>query len=137
MHDEEFPAIGGGMYIAAANAHIAKQRAAELADVFVVVSGHVDDPRAFLGHGKNRAQHLVVRFGPVERPAETPEVHDVADEKQIVDLDRFQELQQLARPAIPRAKMDVGYEYRAEADFLGAIRIVHGSGVCPPSISPL
>jgi hypothetical protein len=69
------------VHIAAANAEIAEQRSAEFTDIVVVVARHIDDLRAFLCHRQDRAHHLVVVFGPIERAAQTPEIDDVADEK--------------------------------------------------------
>jgi hypothetical protein len=59
---------------------IAEHGSRELAKIFVVITGYIDDPRPVLGFPQNRPDNIVVFLRPVEILPQTPQVDYVADE---------------------------------------------------------
>ncbi|MNW08290.1 hypothetical protein D3C71_2050510 [compost metagenome] len=73
-----------------------------------MVAGDVIDLHALARPAQDLLHHVVVRLRPVPRLAQTPAVHDVADEIEVVGLVVLQEIEKILRLASPRAQMDVG-----------------------------
>ena len=82
------------------NLEIAEAAAAELAQLFVMIAGHVDDTRAMLGLAEDGAQHVVVDLRPVETAAHAPEVDDVPDQEQLLHLYVAQKIEHQLGPAL-------------------------------------
>jgi hypothetical protein len=144
MHDQQLAPIHRAMHELAMDLEIAEHRAAEFAQVLVVIAGDVDDARALLGLAQDDAQHVVVFLRPEEALAHRPQVDDVADQKQIVDFDGFQKLEQQVGPAAARPQVHIGYEHRSQPDLLSIVSVAHIcpevarlTRECPSPISPL
>ena len=104
MQDEEPAPIGGLVDRLPHELDAAENPAVVLAQGAIVVTRHVDDARALSSLVDDRAQHIVVRFRPIESALEAPEIEDVADEIELLDLDAVQKIQQLVarQPLKPR-----------------------------------
>ena len=74
---------------------------------------------------RTSAQHVVVFLRPEEVLAHRPQVDDVADEEEIFDFDRFQELEQQVGAAPARTQVDVGYEDCPELCLLAIFSVSH------------
>ena len=89
---------------------VAEADAPDLAELLVVIAGHIDDARAVLGLAEDGAQYVAVRLRPVEAAAQAPDIDDVADQNQLVGLNPAQEIQYQVGAAVARTQMDIGDE---------------------------
>ena len=119
MGDEEAAAIGGLVNGFQRQFHSAEAEAGIVAQQFVVVASDQDDAGAAVGHLEHAADHFVVGIGPEPALAQAPPVDDVADEVELLGLERAQEIDQHLGLAAAGAKVDVGNPDRAIAG-LGA-----------------
>lgn len=107
VQDKEKTAVGGAMNRFARDHDVAELQIAEAAQVLVVVAGDDRDDRA----GARRREHLAHDVGldlrPVGCAAELPEVHDVADQVEIVAVVAVEEREQRVGGALTRAQVHV------------------------------
>src|SRR3546814_8289938 len=98
----------------------------------IVIAGDVDHMGPGLGHFQDAPEHVVVRGRPVPAPFQTPSVADVADEIELLALDRFQAIEKQLRVAAARPQMDIGDPDRPELEARPEPRIMFGLGTMDP-----
>jgi hypothetical protein len=80
----------------------------EIAEVFVVVAGDVDDAGALAGLAQELLDDVVVRLLPIPCPPEAPAVENVSHQVEEIGLCLPEEIEQEFGIASPRPQMDVG-----------------------------
>ena len=81
---------------------------AKPAEEFVVVPRNIDYARAFAGFAKEFLNDIVMRLGPVNAAPHLPDVDQVADDIQSLELVRPKEFEKRGGVAIACAEMNVG-----------------------------
>jgi hypothetical protein len=93
----------------------AEMRAVIFAQKFVVIAGHIDQPRALSARAQKLLHYVVMALRPVPAALELPSVHDVADEINRIGAVGPEKIEQSFRLASGRAEMHVGDEQRSDA----------------------
>src|SRR5262245_42621054 len=81
----------------------------EVAEVFVVVSGNVDETRSLACFAKKLLDDVIVSLAPVPFALHAPAVDDIADEVEIFRLGMLEKIEQQVRLRTARTEMNVGY----------------------------
>src|SRR6476469_6795345 len=84
-------------------------RTTEARDQFVVISRDVNYTCALTGFAQNFLDHIVVLLWPVNCPPQRPDINQVADDVQRVEISLAQKIQQRSGVAAARAQVRVGY----------------------------
>jgi hypothetical protein len=113
MDDQQLAPIRGAVQRAPRD-----RQAAVFADVFaqqfIVVAGNIDNPGAFASFAQDFLDHVVVGLRPVAAPAQTPDIEQIADDIEGLELVIAQELQDGIRVAAARPQMEIGDPASAE-----------------------
>jgi hypothetical protein len=75
---------------------------------FIMIARHVNNARAVSGFVHDHAQYFVVRRGPNELAAQSPEIDNIAEQIKRFAIDAAQKIEQILRAAIFTAKMNIG-----------------------------
>ena len=75
---------------------------------FIVIAWNVDDPCPFTGLAQNLLNHIVVRLGPVNATSERPDVDQITDDVERVELAFLEKGKQRLGITTAGPEMDVG-----------------------------
>jgi hypothetical protein len=93
VEDEESPAVGGVVHIIFTDSDVAVA-AEDICDKLVVVSGYVNDLRAFSGAAEEFLQNIVETLAPMDAAAQRPKINEVPDNVKFVAAESLEEFQQ-------------------------------------------
>src|SRR5947207_13005363 len=88
--------------------------AAKAGDEFIVVARDVDDARALARFAEKFLDDVVVLLRPINSAPHLPDVDEIPDEVERLELMVAQKLKERAGVAAPRAEMHVGDPRRAK-----------------------
>src|SRR5262245_28166335 len=83
-------------------------RSAKARHQFIVISRNVNHPRTFAGFAQDFLDHVVVLLWPVDCASERPDINQVADDVEHVEVGLAQEVQQRSGITAACAQVSVG-----------------------------
>jgi hypothetical protein len=99
--------FGGAVREIAMDFDIAEALRRKGAQVGVVIAGNQHYAPAFMGHPHQPGQHCFVAGGPVGRSLEAPQIDDIADQEQLLDIDVIQEIEQALGATTAGSQMQI------------------------------
>ena len=82
--------------------------ATEVGHQLVVIARDIDHMRAFARFAQNFLDHVVVLLGPVNSATQRPDIDQVADDVQSLEIVRAQEIEQRCGIAATRTQVRIG-----------------------------
>ena len=107
VHDEDFPSVPRAVDGPRHDLDVA-EITGKLRDKLVMVSRNVDHPCPFARLAQDFLYDIAVRLRPVAAAAQRPDVDQVADQIEGLELMVAEELEQGFRTASARAEVDIG-----------------------------
>lgn len=108
MDDEKTLAVSSGVHKMRHYLYATGMQPKVVAEKFVVIAGHVDDPRTLANFAQQLLHHVVVCLRPEPAFAQAPAVNDVADEIDGVGVVVSQEIEQHFCLTATRSQVSVG-----------------------------
>ena len=128
-------ALGAGVNGLVQHGDLAETQIDEIAEVFIVIAGNVEDLGSLAGLAQQFLDDVVVALEPVPGLAQRPGVHNVAHKIEIFRIRGFEEFDEGLRLRTTGAQVNVGHKNCAvAAGDVRSVEHVFNPVLVPPSL---